>query len=75
MEFLNSLTPLIIFLSVFMGICQMHPVVNSDGTYQSQPAVTQQTELDGDLVLHSQAEGSSSDSGLRISLFKAAEKT
>lgn len=49
-----------------MGICQMHPVVNSDGSYQSQPAVTQQTELDGDLVLHSQAEGSSSDSGLRV---------
>ena len=67
MEFLNILTPLIIvFLSVFMDICQMHPVVNSDGTYHSESTATQQTELDGDLVLHSQAEGSSSDSGLRV---------
>lgn len=51
-----------------MRICHTHPVVNSDGTYQSEPAVSEQTELDGDLVLHSQAEenGDSSNSGLRV---------
>ncbi|XP_065365864.1 uncharacterized protein LOC135958857 [Calliphora vicina] len=70
-------TKLFVYLSFLVAICQTQPVVNSDGSYHaetSEPALAHQSELSDDLALHSQAE-ISSDSGFRISLFKAAEKT
>ncbi|KAM7346260.1 uncharacterized protein ACRADG_006306 [Cochliomyia hominivorax] len=77
MEFLSFVMKLFIYLSVFVSICQSHPVVNSEGIYNSENSQTEladEAELSGDLALHSQAE-ISSNSGLKISLFKAPEKT
>ncbi|KAI8128314.1 hypothetical protein FF38_10274 [Lucilia cuprina] len=79
MEFACIISKLFVYLSFLVAVCQTYPVVNSDGTYNaelSDPELSHQTELsDDDLALHSQAELSSDSGGLRISLFKAAEKT
>lgn len=68
MEFLCRISKLFVYLSLFLAICQSHPVVNSDGIYtpdNSEPELAHQTELSDDLALHSQAE-LSADSGFKV---------
>lgn len=68
MEFLCRISKLFVYLSVFVTVCQSHPVVNSDGVYtaeNSEPELAHQTELSDDLDLHSQAE-ISADSGFKV---------
>lgn len=68
MYFVCFISKLFVYLSILAFVCQAHPVLNSDGVYSAEitePALAHQSELSGDLALHSQAD-ISSDSGLRV---------